>query len=69
MIYFTYIGLCANLIGSLFLAFSVSENPGGAHQLVEKKKVFLTVINKRRFNCGVWFLVGGFIIQLVGTIL
>ena len=30
---FVYIGLLLNFIGSLFLAFSIQKNPGGANQM------------------------------------
>ena len=65
MIYLNLIGLILNFIGSLFIAFSVIENPGGGHQLIKNKKVYLASILTSRFRLGITILILGFFLQLL----
>lgn len=61
------LGLILNLIGSLFVAYSVKKNPGGAHQMLENgERIYLAVIDYKRFRVGISLLIVGFISQLVG---
>jgi len=59
------IGLSFNFLGSVVVAFSVKENPGGAHQLVDGKKIPLASISINVFRWGIGLLIIGFFIQLI----
>lgn len=61
-------GLIFNIIGALFLAFSfkATENVGTHENEKGKTTDFALVnFNKCRFNCGILFILIGFIIQLM----
>ena len=62
------VGLLLNLAGSLLVAYSVKDNPGGAHQMLENgKKIYLAVIDSKQFRWGIFLLILGFVSQLVGA--
>ena len=50
------------------MAFSVSENPGEAHQIVNRRKKYLAVIEIELFRWGIGFLAVGFALQIVGNL-
>ncbi len=61
-------GLALNLIGSLLVAYSVKKNPGGAHQMLESgERIYLAVIDYKKFRWGILLLILGFLSQLVGA--
>jgi hypothetical protein len=62
------IGLSVNLIGSITIACSVRENPGGANQMVDGKKIFLASVYLRTFRWGIFLLILGFVIQILAII-
>ncbi len=51
------------LVGALFMGFSVKENPGSAHQVVNGKRRYLAVIHRPQFLTGVGLMILSFIIQ------
>ena len=57
MEYLNLIGLVLNFMGSLIVAFSVIENPGGGHQIVKGKKVFLASLLLNRLSNFYWYSV------------
>ena len=66
--FLTTIGLALNLIGSLLVAYSVTKNPGGAHQMRENgERIYLAVIDYKKFRWGICLLILGFIVQLLGA--
>lgn len=66
---FVAIGTVLNLAGSLFVAYSVKENPGGAHQMLDNgEKIYLAVIDYRKFRAGIVLLIFGFLFQLFGIV-
>jgi len=58
------IGLLLSFLGSIIIALSVKENPGGAHQLVKGRKVPLASIFLNTFRWGIVLLIFGFLLQL-----
>lgn len=68
MQYLNLIGIVLNFIGSLTIAFSVIENPGGGHQMVKGKKVFLASILLNRFRVGIGIFALGFLLQFLYSI-
>lgn len=59
-----FLGLLLSFLGSIIIALSVKENPGGAHQLVNGKKVPLASIFLNIFRFGIILLIGGFLLQM-----
>lgn len=68
MEYLNLLGLVLNFFGAIIIAFSVIENPGGGHQTVNNKKVFLASLLINRFKLGIWIFVLGFLFQLIYSI-
>ncbi len=61
-------GLLLNLLGSLLVAYSVKKNPGGAHQMLENgERIYLAVIDYKKFKWGIFLLIFGFVSQLLGV--
>ncbi len=52
-------------LGSIIIALSVKENPGGAHQLIKGKKIPLASIFLNTFRWGAILLSLGFLLQLI----
>ena len=69
MEYLNLIGLVLNFAGSLVVAFSVIENPGGGHQIVNGKKVFLASLLLNRFRLGIGIFASGFLLQFLYNVL
>ncbi len=62
----TFLGLLISFVGSLFLAFSIKKNPGGANQMsTDGKKLYLTVIEPNKFRFGVGLLALGIFLQAI----
>ena len=68
MEFLNIIGLALNFIGALIIAFSVIENPGKAHQMVNDKKLYLASIILSRFRWGMGVFVLGFLLQFISTV-
>lgn len=66
--YINLTGLVSNFIGALIIAFSVIENPGGGHQMVNGKKVFLASLLLNRFRLGIGVFALGFLLQFLYSI-
>ena len=62
---FKILGILFGFLGSVIIAFSVEENPGGANQMINGKKIPLASINLTLFRLGVLILTLGFLVQLV----
>ena len=65
MEYLNLFGLVLNFMGALVIAFSVIENPGGGHQMINDKKIYLASILLNRFRLGVGIFALGFLLQLL----
>ena len=62
------IGLVANLIGTMLVAFSFGANPGEAYQDVDGRRIYLASFRRPNwFKCGLASLGIGFVLQLIGT--
>ena len=68
MEYLNLIGLVLNFMGSLIVAFSVIENPGGGHQMVKGEKVFLASLLLNRFRLGIGIFALGFLLQFLYSV-
>jgi len=62
------IGITISFVGSILLAFSIKKNPGAAHQVVNGKKRYLTIIYLGLFRFGIGFLALGFALQFIGIV-
>ncbi|MBU0706244.1 hypothetical protein KJ657_04760 [Patescibacteria group bacterium] len=62
------IGAFLSFSGSIALAFSISKNPGEAHQFIKGKKKYLTIIHLGLFRFGIVLLATGFGIQFLDKI-
>jgi hypothetical protein len=61
------IGLFVGILGALLLAFSVARNPGEAHQTVQGKKLYLSVIHEERVRWGAFLIVVAFCLQFASA--
>jgi hypothetical protein len=62
------IGISISFIGSILIAFSISKNPGEAHQVIKGKKKYLTIIHLGLFRFGIGLLASGFVFQIIGKL-
>ena len=56
-----------NFTGTIIVAFSVIENPGGGYQEVKGKKIPLASILLNKFRLGICILILGFLLQLMSS--
>ena len=56
-----------NFTGTIIIAFSVIENPGGGYQEVKGQKIFLASLLLNKFRLGICIIIFGFLLQLLAA--